>query len=145
MELNDLEAIRQLTHLYAYHIDHFELEPLTALWTEDAVLDESRVGLQAHRGREQIRESFVQVFAVMKSQMHLTGNFILRELAGDNAKGTCYYFVEGVVQGGGKVRATGYYEDEYVRSAEGWHFKSRSVFSFNPPELAAYQTELKSS
>lgn len=143
--MSDLEAIRQLTHYYAHYIDHYELEPLMALWTDDAVLDESGVGLQAHYGRDSIRESFVQAFAVMKSQVHFTSNFILQELVGDRAKGTCYFLVEGVVHGGGKIHATGYYEDEYARSGANWRFKSRRVFSFNPPELGAYQAGLSST
>lgn len=145
MNINDLEALRRLTHLYAWHIDHFELEPLTQLWTEDAVMDETGVGLGSYQGRTAIHDYFAQVFAVMKTQVHFTSNFILQELSGDQAKGTCYYLVEGVVQGGGTVRGTGYYLDDYTRTAEGWRFQSRRVFGFNPPELGAYESGMQSA
>ena len=136
--LEDLEAIRRLTHLYAYHIDHFEMEPLLALWTDDAVFDESGVGLRCSQGLDAIRNSFAEAFAVMDTVVHYTSNFLLLDCDGERARGTAYYLAEGVVKGGGTVHATGYYRDEYRKTVDGWRFRSREVFYFNPPDLGAY-------
>lgn len=139
MDVNDIEAIRRLTHLYSYHIDHFELEPLMALWTDDAVFDERGVELRLWTGISEIRKSFTEIFLVMQTHVHYTSNFLLLECSADTARGTSYFLAEGIVKSGGGVHATGYYKDEYQKCKGEWRFRSRQAFFFNPPDLGAYK------
>ena len=138
MNLEDLEAIRMLTHRYSHHLDRGRLDELLSLWTEDAVFDETRVGLGVHRGRAAIRDFFERDLQLIDQQVHYATNFVLDALEDDNARGSCYFLAQAVTKDGGSVYATGYYDDAYRRVHGRWLFSRRTVVPFLPPELKAF-------
>lgn len=137
--LRDRLAIMELTARYAYYVDTFQIEPLMDLWTDDAVFDETKVGTGCHRGPDGIRKFFQEgVAGYMDGIVHVTTNHIIDDIDEHGARGVCTVLVEGDVKGGGKLHATAYYEDVYVRSATGWRFRSRVVNPFTAPQVGDY-------
>ena len=143
MNLEDLEAIRMLTNRYSHYLDRNQLESLAALWTEDAVFDETPFGLGLYHGRAAIRGFFEHDQGVMEKQVHYATNFVLNSLDGDHASGSCYFLVYGTTKDGGSVHATGYYDDEYRRVDGTWLFSKRLAVPFLPPKVEAFAKHMK--
>lgn len=139
MNTADVEAIRMLTARYAHCLDRNRIEALVALFTADAVFDETRVGLGIFDGREEIARFFEHDAKVMDKQVHYATNFVLDRLEGDEASGACYFLAQGITRSGGEIYATGFYEDEYRREGGQWLFARRTVHPFLPPKLDAFE------
>jgi ketosteroid isomerase-like protein len=130
--LEDLEAIRQLKHLYADRVDGMvrnsdaDTAPLLALFTEDALADFGPHG--SCEGHAAIHAFFARMPDLASFMMHHLANPIL-DVDGDRATARWYLHVASVMRGAGPgVQAMfGRYEDEYVRTPEGWKIR-RSRF-----------------
>ena len=57
---------------------------------------------------------------------HRTGSYLLTPTA-DGAKGRAYYVLLDVTTRPSTVTATGYYDDEFVRTSDGWRIKRRTI------------------
>ncbi len=124
--VEDILEIERLVNRYALLNDTFQVEELVALFTPEAYFDMVPAGLERYQGREAIREFFLKEKRALSHLMHLTANHLI-ELAGDRATGTAYFLAMGITRRGGvENHARGYYEDSYVRAAEGWRFAARS-------------------
>jgi ketosteroid isomerase-like protein len=139
--IDDLEAIRQLTIMYAYHIDRFELEPLVELFAQDALWNAESIGLGAFKGHDSIREFFTHDFDTAENHMHLITNQVVTRLDGDEAEGFCYFFGKGQLKAGGNMTAGGRYDDHYVRTDDRWRFQRRALIALIPPELEGLAME----
>ena len=113
----DLEAIRQLLARYCFSIDARDADAWAALFTEDGIfhyaLGEPLVG------RTALREFMAMVPG---DRHHLTRNEII-ELDGDRARVRAYALV--TKETPPVLSAVGDYEDELVRTPEGWRFAKR--------------------
>ena len=121
-ELADLEAIRNLARRYAHCVWQRDALGAADLFTEDAVMDTGdRAALV---GRATILETYLQMFdaSVFRPFVH---NHVI-DLDGDRATGTCYLDLHAIIDGK-RMRGMGYYEDVYVRTADGWKFQRRSL------------------
>ena len=127
-------ACRQLVTGYAYHRDRADGRAVGALFTEDAVFD--LMG-DVFRGRAAIRER-VDAGASGPAFRHLMSTIHIEVEARDRARGVSYVTVYSAP---GPLPATlaewmaiGEYQDNFVRTPEGWKIQRRTfVPAFFPP------------
>ena len=119
--LADKDAIRDLARRYADCVWQCDVVGAVGLFAEDGVMD---TGAGAPIvGRVALLEAY---------QGMLTGdlqpfvhNHVI-ELDGDRATGRCYLDLR-ATRAGASMMGSGVYEDVYVRTADGWKFRSRKL------------------
>lgn len=138
LSIEDRLSIQELIARYNFYVDTRQLEPLLSLFVaDDPVFDETRLGSPRVSGLENLREFFSKdVFDVIEGQAHLTGGYLIEEVTEKGARGVCTIFYDGDVKGGGTIHVTGYYEDVYERTSEGWKFRSRTVIPYTKPQVS---------
>lgn len=126
--LEDREAIRDLHNRYCFiqdrgHTSHAEtdVEAFLALCDAAIVWDNSPDGSRAHRGHAAVAQYLRRLWRRFESCMHYTHNLSIVFDGDDRAHGRSSFDAVGDV-GGEAFVAAGYYEDEYVRTAQGWRF-----------------------
>ncbi|HEX7035096.1 MAG TPA: nuclear transport factor 2 family protein [Pseudomonadales bacterium] len=133
-------ACTQLSIAYARAIDFRDYDAFVLLFTEDGVLD---VGTTLH-GRDAIREWLRHRPDELRSR-HVISNVFVDVLGPDEARGISYLTLyrhhgeESVRFGPVPLTgpaAVGHYEDRFVRTEEGWLFRSRRAhIAFRNPDL----------
>jgi len=124
-EMEDREAIKELRHLYSYHVDQGKMAECAALYSDDAVADFGPIGI--FRGRDQIRGFYCEYLPANFAEMrHYVHNHVIR-LAGDRGDGECYFEVKLISTQGKGFNLAGRYDDEFVRVGGQWKFKARRV------------------
>jgi hypothetical protein len=140
-KLLDIEEIKQLKARYAAACDDdYAPDELAALFTEDAIWDGGFMGYA--KGRETIRRFFVNASRAVGFAVHGIGNPII-EVDGDRATGRWYLFQPMAMRGGDQAFwYCARYEDEYVRTVEGWKFQSVKLTprAFSPYEAGFGKT-----
>jgi len=128
--LVDLEEIKMLKYRYCrYNDGGWKGQPLSHqgpsadLFTEDGVWDGSPV-VKAE-GREAIRKLFGS-FAALPMAYHAVTNPMI-EINGDTATGHWHLIGGGVGLNYASSLGIGGYEDEYVRTPQGWRIKLMRV------------------
>lgn len=134
-EIDDIEAIRRLMHEYALAVDTAQLDALVDLFVPEAVFDPGPGGIPVMNNREEIREFFKGMFEGTSNRFHLTSNHII-DVDGDTASGTAYYAAAGVTADGARFGANGYYNDAFVRTADGWKFLRREAVALLDPDYS---------
>ena len=126
--LEDREAIRDLHNQYCFiqdrgHASHADsdIEAFLALCAADMVWDNSPDGSRAHRGHAAIAGYLRGLWARFESCMHYVHNLSIVFESDTRARGRSSFDAVGDI-GGEAFVAAGYYEDEYVRTADGWKF-----------------------
>ena len=127
-QLEDREAIRDLHNQYCFiqdrgHASHAEDDVRAFLELCDAgiVWDNSPDGTRAHRGPEQVAAYLRRLWQRFESCMHFVHNLSIVFEGPDRARGRSSFDAAGDL-GGEAFVAAGYYEDEYVRTPQGWRF-----------------------
>jgi hypothetical protein len=136
-QIADRLEIRDLTARYAYYVDTFQTDKIMALWTDDAIFDESRVGTGLHKHAAGIRAFFESVKQTVTHQAHITSNHLIEEISDTTAKGIVFSIVEAVTIAG-NMRAIVYYADDYVKQNGRWVFSSRVIHPLMPFDTAAF-------
>jgi SnoaL-like domain len=132
----DYIAIQQLVSKYAYAIDECTNRgyDYADLYVPDGSFSTSRNGKISNRfeGRERLAEAARGGAADCKDVpwagiVHMLVNHVIEPVSGDSnrATGKVYLIAIGLDGEPGKVEAQGRYEDVYVRTPQGWRFKSR--------------------
>lgn len=138
-ELLDRMAIDDLHGRYIFALDWFDADTVASTFTEDGVLDwaggviEGREAIRvAVNGMKDYFSKFEEVDAPVRPARlrHFVTNKII-QLNGDHAR-TLAFWLE--LNNDNRLRAPylgayGHYEDEVVRTAEGWRFKRRTIFN----------------
>jgi len=126
-ELADRLEIQELMHRYARMVDDHEWERMDEIFASDATVDYVSSGGQAGP----YRETLVWLERALKPwplNLHFISNLSI-ELDGDRARSTCYFQAPmgRDHDDGTQVMVTnaGRYEDELVRTAEGWRIAKR--------------------
>jgi hypothetical protein len=126
--LEDREAIRDLHNQYCFiqdrgHSSHStaDVEAFLALCHPDMVWDNSPDGSRAHRGPAAVATYLGRLWRRFESCMHYTHNLSIVFESDDRARGRSSFDAVGDI-GGEAFVAAGYYEDEYVRTEQGWKF-----------------------
>ncbi|MCY4599994.1 MAG: nuclear transport factor 2 family protein [Acidobacteria bacterium] len=131
--------IQELYWRYAHGHDFRDAELVASAFAEDGVFQVSPT--RATVGRKEIFESLSAGFAgrgADSGRRHWQNAWRITPTP-EGARGRVYWFALEVGTGdpidglpvdghrGPSFRSTGYYEDVYVKTAEGWRFKSRTL------------------
>jgi len=126
--LEDREAIRDLHNQYCFiqdrgHASHSEadIQEFLGLCDSGIVWDNSPDGSHAHRGKDAVAAYLRRLWPRFESCMHYAHNLSIVFEGGDRARGRSSFDAVGDI-GGEAFVAAGYYEDEYLRTAQGWKF-----------------------
>jgi ketosteroid isomerase-like protein len=121
-ELADRAAIADLVVRYAHCVWTKDVAALVELFVEDG---EMLTGAgEPMRGRHAIRETYERVFA-RDDYFPFIHNHVI-DLHGEEARGRCYLDLRSVA-GGRRMSGFGAYDDVYMRTTEGWKFRSRAL------------------
>jgi hypothetical protein len=134
--LEDIEAISKLKARYCNYVDGgwdrptHDYDGVASIFTEDGVW-EAIPTIRAET-REGIREYFRKAQDIPLAFHRITNPII--EVDGDRATGNWHVLVALTHPNGKAVWIGGIYNDEFVRTPEGWKFKKLSfTFAFNVP------------
>jgi len=119
----DRQDIAELLVRYATGIDRRDWPLFRTVFTTDCELDYGEIG--RWRGMDAVTEFMQQAHAAAGHTMHRITNRVI-ELDGDRAQARCY--VNGLIMAADNqtgVNANGFYDDEIVRTPEGWRIARR--------------------
>jgi hypothetical protein len=124
-EISDRLEIQQLLIDYSTAIDKRQFDDLDRVFTPDAYIDYRAMGGVDGRFPE-MKARLAQVLPNFPAYAHMLGNFDVR-IDGDTASSRTICFNPMVL--GGEQNQILYcglwYEDEFIRTAEGWRMSSR--------------------
>jgi 3-phenylpropionate/cinnamic acid dioxygenase small subunit len=123
----DREQIADVLIRYATGIDFKDWALLRTCWTEDVDVDYGEVG--KYSGADVITALMEQLHNAMGPTYHRLTNIAIA-VAGDRA--TARSYVHAVLQaipddGASWVEALGHYDDELVRTSDGWRIARRTT------------------
>jgi ketosteroid isomerase-like protein len=137
--MTDSDEVRRTLHTYCRLLDERDLDTLLReVYTADAV-DDRRRG-EPLRGPDQIKGYFARSFERIAATVHMISNADVT-IDGDRASAysrvTAYHWLFG----GDPVRPAdfvllGSYDDELVRTPDGWRIARRTVGALGPAGLA---------
>jgi len=116
--------IENLLERYCWTVDHRQWEEWARCFTENAVfsIDEEEL-----MGREAIRSYVEKNLSGYRLMRHLLHHPSIEMLGPSQAVVRAYFELRGITGRGREVEALGAYEDEVVKTEEGWQFKLRRV------------------
>ena len=122
----DKQYIRELQNRYSYAIDSAQYSNLDAMFTPDATYH-FVTGFTDNI--EALKKTIQDALQPLTSSQHINGNQ-WAEIEGDRATAGCYFtvhmFKEGVADGE-HFEMGGRYDDELLRTPNGWRFTSRTI------------------
>ena len=138
-EISDRLEIQQLLVAYSTAIDSRQFDDLAQVFTPDAYIDYRAMGgIDGHF--PEVKAWLAQVLPNFPAYAHMLGNFDVT-IAGDTAKSRTICFNPMVLPSGASAAAGSgpgeagnqnqvlfcglWYEDEFVRTAEGWRMTRR--------------------
>lgn len=127
LSVEDRIAIESLVTEYAWLLDHRRFDEIHRLFTDDAVL---HIRSREIVGREGLAE-WAEYRATRGSRrtQHQMTLLRLEPVSEDHVRGTAALVLHVAKSGGGGtyVDLVGEYQDEYVRTADGWRFSGRRL------------------
>ena len=123
-EISDRFEIQDLLARYSQLLDHFAFDAMDELFTADAVLDYSETG--AINGTWPEQKAFIaKAFEGFKGTQHLLGLPSIT-VTGDTATARTICFNPMVVNDRSVFYVGIWYDDELVRTPDGWKFRKRT-------------------
>jgi len=124
--MTDRDEIFDLTVRYATAIDSKQYELLSTVFTPDADLDYGEVGHWTSAA--EVTEFMDVAHRGAANTLHRMSNQVV---AADGDAATARTYVDALILGpdGSGVNAIGYYDDELVRTADGWRIGKRKFTS----------------
>jgi 3-phenylpropionate/cinnamic acid dioxygenase small subunit len=122
-EREDREGIADVLVRYATGIDRRDWPLFRTVFTDDCELDYGEVG--SWKGADAVTEFMQQAHAMAGHTMHRLTNQVIT-VDGDKAQSRTY--VDALIMVGDKgsgVNAAGFYDDEFVRTEQGWQIARR--------------------
>ena len=130
MPLDTRLALQDLMTAYCYAVDDIgNVEGILALFTPDAVLDFTALGLPLMQGHAAIRAFFESVFADMTDHCHMITNFRPLRHDGDTAAMSAYVVGLGRSRAGASIDIKVQYTFDCVRHAGVWQCRHYSMFA----------------
>lgn len=126
MDLHDRMAIIELTHAYCWALDTHEWDDLRQVFLPDATAE---LGGSHLEGIEAIIARVALALTPLDDSQHMVSTHQI-EVDGDRATCRCYLHAQHVrraAPGGPNYVVAGRYEDELVRTSEGWRIARRSL------------------
>ncbi len=134
LPLEERIALQDLMTAYCTAVDDLKggNAALLALFTEDAVLDLSELGLSIMHGRADYKPFYDGVFAGMSHHQHYITNFRVGAYDGDTA--TMYSYVHGLgrAHDGQEVDVHVRYRMDCVKIDSTWNIKTYWIFAGMP-------------
>jgi hypothetical protein len=138
-EMLDKQIIAEMQSRYMYALDWFDAEQYASVFTEDGVLEWPEghaVGRKAiHDACVRIGEFFTKASAGAPNLKqfrlrHFVTNRVF-DIKGDRARAWAYWMDlnNDNLQRWPYVAGYGYYEDDLIRTADGWRFTKRRIFN----------------
>lgn len=121
--MSDREDITDVLIRYATGIDRRDWPLFRTVFTDDCRLDYGDIG--TFDGVEAVTDFMDKAHAMAGYTLHRLTNFAI-EVDGDSARARTY--VDGLIFGPDNlsaVNAVGFYDDELVRTADGWRIATR--------------------
>ena len=122
--LEDAEAVRELCIAYGRTLDAKDFAGYASLFAEDG----EWCGFETIKGRDNILRFMTETFDTpdAKPCVHLMTNFRIAVTA-DTATSWCRWTLIEDHGAGPVLVYSGHYDDEVVRTAQGWRFARRTV------------------
>lgn len=134
MNLDDENACRRLCVDYVHFIDACDFKAFSKLFTEDGLLE-----LPARR-----MEGRAEIFGILSQRpdsvvsLHFCTSTRIEQVSADEARGSTYAMIfrhEGdrpavLPVPMDQPLSAGIYDDEFVKTADGWRFRSRRMRAF---------------
>jgi hypothetical protein len=120
--MSDRDDIVDLTVRYATAIDSREYDLLATVFTQDAELDYGEIG-QWH-GADEVVEFMSQAHVFAAHTMHRMSNQVIA-IDGDTATIRTYVDALILLEDGSGANPVGIYDDQAVRTSEGWRISRR--------------------
>ena len=124
----DYEEIKSLYSRYNQGSDFRDAELFLSAFADDAVMTRGGrdiVGMEALRAE---RAERYQGQTGDVGRRHLNGSYLIVPTA-TGAEGRAYYILMDVTTRPPTLTASGYYEDLFVRTSDGWRIKNRTLHS----------------
>jgi uncharacterized protein (TIGR02246 family) len=122
-EREDRQDICELLVRYATGIDRRDWPLFRTVFTDDCELDYGEIG--AWNGVDAVTDFMQQVHALAGHTMHRLSN---QAIAVDGDKAAARTYIDGLIMAGDNksgVNAIGFYDDEIVRTDDGWRIARR--------------------
>jgi len=122
-EREDRQDISDLLVRYATGIDRRDWALFRTVFTDDCELDYGEIGVW--KGVDAVTDFMEQVHALAGHTMHRLSN---HAIAVDGDKAVARTYIDGLIMGGDNksgVNAIGFYDDEIVRTEDGWRIARR--------------------
>jgi uncharacterized protein (TIGR02246 family) len=124
-EREDRQDISDLLVRYATGIDRRDWPLFRTVFTDDCELDYGEIG--AWKGLDAVADFMEQTHALLGHTMHRMSNMVIT-VDGDRAAARTY--IDGLMMApdnSSGVNAVGFYDDEIVRTDEGWRIARRRI------------------
>lgn len=130
-ELADREAIRELPVRYCDCVWRGDLTGLVELFSEDGAFTvKGRERSVTQKGRAELRKMYSEALGDLSPRPYIHNHVV--DLAGPSrATGRCYVELRSFKRNMEWI-GSGYYEDEYVKTTEGWKFGARTFIRVGP-------------
>jgi len=123
-EHEDRADIIAITHDYCWALDRNEWHELDDVFLPDAT---AVLGSHDCADRDQIKQTVENALGKLDDSQHIVGTHQVR-VQGDTATSRCYLHAQHIrrdAEGGPHYVVAGRYEDDFVRTADGWRIKHR--------------------
>jgi hypothetical protein len=124
--LLDEKAIVDVTIAYCWALDNREWEKLSDVFLPDST---ARLGIGEQRNRAEIIERISTALGPLDDSQHMV-NCHQVVLDGDRATSRCYLQAQHIrrsAEGGANYIVAGRYEDQWVRTTDGWRIMHRQL------------------
>lgn len=138
--LEDIEEISKLKARYCNYVDGgwdrltHDYDGVASIFVEDGLWEISGNPQMRGEGREGIRDYFKAAQNISFAFHRVTNPII--EVNGDSATGNWHVLVALTMPDGKRIWVAGIYNDDFVRTPEGWKFKT---LSFKQAFMAPYE------
>ena len=122
-EREERQDISELLLRYATGIDRRDWPLFRTVFTEDCELDYGEIG--AWKGVDEVTDFMEQTHALLGQTMHRLSNM---SITVDGDRGTARTYLDGLMMAPDNrigVNAVGFYDDEIVRTDDGWRIARR--------------------
>ena len=125
-DYEDHADIVDVTHDYCWALDRNQWHELDDVFLPDAT---AQLGRQTCADRDEIKQVCSNALSELDDSQHIVATHQVR-VEGDTATSRCYLHAQHIrraAEGGPHYIVGGRYEDDLVRTADGWRIKHRTL------------------
>ena len=123
----DYEEIKALYARYNQGSDFRDTELFLSAFAEDAIMTREGGDIVGMEGLKADRARRYQGETGDVGRRHLNGSYLIMP-TNDGAEGRAYYILMDVTERPPNVIGSGYYDDKFIRTEDGWKIKHRTLF-----------------